>query len=68
VPSLEQDIDRLVAIPGTLPDPARRPAGCRYAPRCRYAIPACGAAIPQLASSDPGHTAACIRVSELAGT
>ena len=38
VPSLEQDRQRLVAIPGTLPDPARRPPGCRFAPRCRYAI------------------------------
>jgi peptide/nickel transport system ATP-binding protein len=66
VPSLDQDHERLVAIQGTLPDPARRPAGCRYAPRCRYAAPACAAAIPPLTAFDPGHTAACIRVSELA--
>jgi oligopeptide/dipeptide ABC transporter ATP-binding protein len=66
VPSLGQDHERLVAIPGTLPDPARRPAGCRYAPRCRYAIPACAAAIPPLIVCDPGHTAACIRLPELA--
>ena len=32
VPSLDQDHERLVAIPGTLPDPARRPAGCRFRP------------------------------------
>jgi peptide/nickel transport system ATP-binding protein len=66
VPSLDQDHERLVAIEGTLPDPARRPAGCRYAPRCRYTVPACTAAMPQLAAFDPGHTAACIRVVELA--
>jgi oligopeptide/dipeptide ABC transporter ATP-binding protein len=65
IPSLEQDRERLVAIQGALPDPARRPAGCRYAPRCRYAVPACTSAIPPLAAFDPGHTAACIRVSEL---
>jgi oligopeptide/dipeptide ABC transporter ATP-binding protein len=68
VPSLGQDHERLVAIPGALPDPARRPSGCRYAPRCRYAIPACSAALPVLAGFDPGHTAACIRVPELAAT
>ena len=68
VPSLGQDHERLVAIPGTLPDPARRPSGCRFAPRCRYAVPACGSAIPPLEAFDPGHTAACIRAAELAGT
>jgi oligopeptide/dipeptide ABC transporter ATP-binding protein len=68
VPSLGQDHERLVAIPGTLPDPARRPSGCRYAPRCGYAIPSCSAGIPPLATFDPGHTAACIRVPDLAGT
>jgi oligopeptide/dipeptide ABC transporter ATP-binding protein len=68
VPSIGQDHERLVAIPGTLPDPAHRPSGCRYAPRCRYAITACTAGIPSLETFDPGHTAACIRVSELVGT
>jgi peptide/nickel transport system ATP-binding protein/oligopeptide transport system ATP-binding protein len=66
VPSLEQDRDRLVAIQGTLPDPARRPAGCRFAPRCRFAVAACSVAIPPLASFDVSHTAACIRMREFA--
>jgi len=66
VPSLAQDLDRLVAIEGTLPDPARRPAGCRFAPRCRLAIPDCAAGIPALVPFDPGHAAACIRASEFA--
>ena len=34
VPTLEQDRHRLIAIPGALPEPARRPPGCRFAPRC----------------------------------
>jgi peptide/nickel transport system ATP-binding protein/oligopeptide transport system ATP-binding protein len=68
VPALGQDHERLVAIPGTLPDPARRPSGCRFAPRCRYAIAACSAGIPPLCAFDSGHTAACIRVSEIART
>jgi peptide/nickel transport system ATP-binding protein/oligopeptide transport system ATP-binding protein len=65
VPSLEQDHDRLIAIRGTLPDPARRPAGCAFTPRCRYAVSACAEALPPLTTFDPGHTAACIRVREL---
>ena len=33
----KQDRQRLIAIPGTLPEPARRPPGCRFAPRCPHA-------------------------------
>jgi oligopeptide/dipeptide ABC transporter ATP-binding protein len=65
VPSLEQDQARLMAIQGTLPDPARRPPGCRFSPRCGYAVAACAAGLPPLEVFDPGHTAACIRVAEL---
>jgi peptide/nickel transport system ATP-binding protein/oligopeptide transport system ATP-binding protein len=66
VPSLTDETDRLVAIPGTLPDPARRPSGCRFAVRCRYALPACRAGLPALTTYDTAHTAACIRAAELA--
>jgi len=68
VPSLIAERTRLIAIPGTLPEPARRPPGCRFAPRCRYAIPACAGALPPLTDQGQGHTAACIRIAELATT
>jgi len=61
VPTLETELDRLVAIPGVLPDPARRPPGCRYAPRCPLAIEACTRAIPPLHRVGAEHDAACIR-------
>ena len=64
VPTLEQDKQRLVAIPGSLPEPARRPAGCRFAPRCVRKIDACTTGIPPLVTYGPGHAAACIRVGE----
>jgi peptide/nickel transport system ATP-binding protein/oligopeptide transport system ATP-binding protein len=66
VPSLTEDRARLVAIPGTLPDPARRPPGCAFGPRCVHAQPACAAAVPPLELLEPGHTAACFRAKELA--
>ena len=66
VPTLEQDRARLVAIPGALPEPARRLAGCRFAPRCSRAIEACTAAIPALLSHADNHSAACIRIGERA--
>ncbi len=65
VPSLTEERARLVAIPGTLPEPARRPSGCRFTPRCRYALPACGAAMPPLAAVAPAHHSACLRAAEL---
>ncbi|MCW3475572.1 ABC transporter ATP-binding protein [Limobrevibacterium gyesilva] len=66
VPTLEQDRNRLVAIPGSLPEPARRPAGCRFAPRCGHRIDACSAAIPPLVAVDASHASACIRTDILA--
>jgi len=65
VPTLTQDQDRLVAIPGNLPEPARRPHGCRFSDRCHHAIPACSEAIPPLEAFEPDHQAACIRVRDL---
>jgi len=65
VPSLSSDKPRLVAIPGNLPEPARRPSGCRFRPRCGFAVPACGEVVPPLEGYAPAHRAACIRVPEL---
>jgi len=48
----------LAAIPGQVPDPAHRPGGCAFAPRCDRAAPDCHAAIPHL-SGQYGHLAAC---------
>ena len=66
VPSMTEDKPRLVAIPGTLPEPARRPPGCRFGPRCAHALPSCAAAIPLLETLEPAHAAACFRAKELA--
>ncbi|PWC28682.1 ABC transporter ATP-binding protein [Teichococcus aestuarii] len=63
VPSLSAAKPRLVAIPGNLPEPARRPSGCRFRPRCGLAVPACAAAIPPLDPHGPGHRVACIRAT-----
>ncbi|MBK1657723.1 ABC transporter ATP-binding protein [Paracraurococcus ruber] len=56
---------RLEAIPGTVPSLLNPPAGCRFAARCRHAIPACSAAPPPLREVTPGHLAACIRAEEI---
>ncbi|MDR5651468.1 ABC transporter ATP-binding protein [Ruixingdingia sedimenti] len=52
---------RLQAIPGMVPDPADRPAGCRFADRCARVQADCRAAMPPLAATDAssGHRVAC---------
>ena len=52
---------RLLAIEGTVPSPAEMPAGCRFAPRCALARPACAAAPPPLRDFGAQHRAACLR-------
>jgi oligopeptide/dipeptide ABC transporter ATP-binding protein len=56
---------KLDSIPGNPPVPWSLPAGCRFTPRCPYAIDECRAAVPELLESRPGHQARCIRSTEL---
>ena len=51
---------RLASIEGTVPDPLALPPGCRFAPRCPFAVARCQEA-PALAYMAPGHSAACWR-------
>lgn len=43
------------------------PNGCRFLPRCPYALEICRLQIPSLQEQAPGHRAACHRSSELFG-
>ena len=52
--------NRLVAIPGVVPSLLDPPPGCRFAPRCGFAMPVCTAAIPPLRAVAPGHKMACV--------
>jgi peptide/nickel transport system ATP-binding protein len=60
LPPLEGARQRLVSIPGTVPDPRALPAGCAFAPRCQHAGPACGTAVPPLLDIDGSRRLACI--------
>ena len=51
---------RLETIPGTVPKLIAPPEGCRFAPRCKFAMPACTQATPPLRQVAPGHKVACI--------
>jgi peptide/nickel transport system ATP-binding protein len=59
-PSLEGGAERLASIDGTVPDLRNPPPGCRFAPRCPFAVARC-ATQPPLAEIAPSHHAACWR-------
>ncbi len=61
IPRVEEDRARLLAIEGAVPPPFALPSGCRFHPRCVFAIPECTARDPGLREIAPGHRAACIR-------
>ena len=56
---------RLQTIPGVVPEPGRRPPGCRFAGRCPYEIAACNAAVPEWSRLGQSQPARCIRLEDL---
>ena len=52
---------RLAAIEGQAPTAGAMPPGCRFAPRCPFAVERCGREAPPLISLRPGHEVACWR-------
>jgi peptide/nickel transport system ATP-binding protein len=50
---------RLESIPGSVPILINPPVGCRFAPRCRFAMSVCTEKEPLLREIAPGHRMAC---------
>lgn len=48
IPPLEEDVDELNTIEGTVPGPGQMPAGCRFSPRCLLASERCSSCQPGL--------------------
>src|SRR5713226_4887890 len=61
IPRLDLDQKRLSAIEGFVPDAAAMPAGCRFHPRCPFAVEKCFQEIPPLMEIKKDHYAACWR-------
>ncbi len=50
---------RRIIVEGDIPDAARRPTGCPFHPRCRYATELCSVKKPALEHRDGAHPVAC---------
>ncbi|MCV2892817.1 ABC transporter ATP-binding protein [Lentibacter sp. XHP0401] len=59
IPTLVQDTDRLVQIPGSMPRLNAIPSGCAFNPRCNQAFERCRIEQPPLIDVAPRHAAAC---------
>ena len=59
LPSLENDVHRLKPIQGLMPDPANLPDGCKFHPRCPYAVDQCRSGAPALRDFSAGHLWEC---------
>jgi len=65
-PPLRGPLTRLTGIPGSPPDLAAPPSGCRFHPRCPHCRPEQGELYlrqtterPRLRTTEPGHAVAC---------
>jgi oligopeptide/dipeptide ABC transporter ATP-binding protein len=61
IPRLHMERERLAAIQGFVPDAAALPEGCRFHPRCPFAIDRCAKEIPPLEEISARHFVACWR-------
>jgi peptide/nickel transport system ATP-binding protein len=51
--------EELTSIDGSVPNLVRPPGGCRFHPRCRYAMDICAEEPPPMWEQAPGHSVAC---------
>jgi peptide/nickel transport system ATP-binding protein len=64
IPSFSRRGKQLTAIAGNVPSPAEFPSGCRFHPRCQYAIKECADAVPALIELGEGRGVRCIRSAD----
>ncbi|WP_417898799.1 ABC transporter ATP-binding protein [Bacillus haimaensis] len=58
-PKIHERNEELLTIEGTVPTPAAMPKGCRFQPRCPYAMEKCVHEAPALEETSAGHKVRC---------
>jgi peptide/nickel transport system ATP-binding protein len=59
LPGRREKGQELATIPGTVPDPTRKPAGCPFHPRCPYVQESCRHQFPEMCDFGDNHKARC---------
>ncbi len=59
LPSRSRKGQSLYSIPGAVPDPAHKPPGCPFHPRCPYVEASCRQEFPEMCDFGAGHFARC---------
>ena len=59
LPSRTKRGGALHSIPGLVPDPAHKPPGCPFHPRCRFAVKSCHIDFPEMYDYGEGHVSRC---------
>jgi len=59
IPKLSERKEQLDTIPGVVPDLIYPPSGCRFHPRCAYALNICAKQVPKLTPVERRHNVAC---------
>ena len=59
VPRMDQPTRQLSSIPGSVPNLLNPPSGCRFHPRCAFAMPICRESRPPLTDEGNSHNVAC---------
>ena len=65
LPSRVKPDQKLAVIPGNVPSPLEFPTGCKFHPRCPFAVDRCRAEEPPLAEVSAGHRSACFFAKEV---
>jgi len=58
-PSIRAEKQEMISIPGSPPDLLNPPSGCRFHPRCKYAMDICKKKTPELTEISKNHYVAC---------
>ncbi len=64
IPRMDEEVEKLHVIEGVVPNPLHLPPGCRFHPRCPYAIDKCKQEMPELEQVAPGRYVACFLAEE----
>ena len=60
IPNLMEEETALIPIEGMTPDPTNLPSGCRFHPRCPYAVDECSKTNPDSKEIEKGHYVKCL--------